>query len=569
MPVVPTEFVQDVLPQGRLVYQDIHATPHQFGGQLAHTLDLAGRRLQRDAIFPRQLIDATNVNDVYANQFDPAFRDMYTNFLKLDGKAAAEQLPAFQQRMTDLAAQTRDALPNDEQRQTFDLICRRRLMSDFDGMARHAADETARWQTDTTGAMSDAFARGIVDNRLDYDKVAGPQGLIQSIRNLNEAHSALMEEDKSVSNLRASAAIDKGLSDAVLTEAQINPTGAKMLYDRYSPYMSSDDVRNHVLDNLVPQISEACKIAAYRDAYGKFNLADPDSDIDAAAKAVMNPVNYQGLGPEERSDIARSLQAEWNRARRQRDLLQSAADNNFQTAVIDRSINGEQLLSWKDPKIGLPPSDDLFQEGRQWLADPRTTERSDPAALSALTDSITDRRPLDVGAGHARDAVEINRAFMRGELSQADWQKLRDLQETSSDPAKSRWFDYAKEAFDARFGDLSSPAAEAGESGTGRAGIDFGAGASPPAPDAPALNARFAGGAEGGANPGSGGSPLFPRLMTDLDGAIRDGDLKAVQVRDLTNKMLDDVATLYLAGRDKSLNSSIPELQNSSDTNTG
>jgi hypothetical protein len=69
--------------------------------------------------------------------------------------------------------------------------------------------------------------------------------------------------------------------------------------------------------------------------------------------------------------------------------------------------------------------------------------------------------------------------------------------------------------------------------------------------------------------------------MMDHDGAIRDGDLKGAQVRDLTNLMLDDMERLYQAEKGRSTgtgtpagqsaNLPIPESLNSSipQTNTG
>jgi hypothetical protein len=93
---------------------------------------------------------------------------------------------------------------------------------------------------------------------------------------------------------------------------------------------------------------------------------------------------------------------------------------------------------------------------------------------------------------------------------------MRDLLDTAQDPAKSRWFDYAASAFNSKYADPNGPN-----------GVD-----------AEAL-------------------AFFPSYLMDLDGAVRDQDLKPTQIRDLTNKMLDDTERLYLAGR-----------QAPSDTNT-
>jgi hypothetical protein len=90
--------------------------------------------------------------------------------------------------------------------------------------------------------------------------------------------------------------------------------------------------------------------------------------------------------------------------------------------------------------------------------------------------------------------------------------------------------------------------------------------------------------ATGDPSPNAASTQLFFRFMTDLDGAIRDQDLKAAQIRELTNKMLDDVGNLIpkaseagnsaavggqgAPGQARSPNSSISESLNSPDTNT-
>ena len=103
MPQVPTDFVQSVFPQGQGVYNTIDkATPENFGGQVGQSLDQAGNMLAQHAVHRQQLANETNVNDVYANQFSPAARDIYQNYMKLEGKDAEARFPEFQQQMNDL-----------------------------------------------------------------------------------------------------------------------------------------------------------------------------------------------------------------------------------------------------------------------------------------------------------------------------------------------------------------------------------------------------------------------------------------------------------------------------------
>ena len=524
MPVVPTEFLQDVLPAGQLAYQQNHATPDEFGARMARTLELAGRRLERDAL---KRIDETNVNDLFANQFDPAFRGIYKNFLNLGGKEAAEQLPAVRQQMMDLTGQFSEALPNDYQRSLFNQMSNGRMNSDLSGLARHAAASLDQWKIDTAGAISDAAARRIGDNIYDFDKVAGPDGLINGIRRMSEAGSGVTGEDRPVSGLRAAGSIDKGLSDAILNEAQSNPTGAKLLYDQYQQFFSSDAVRDHVLGNLSPILSNAFKTDAFNDTIAKFGAVgppagaaaasggvplDPDaahgSALNGATAHVMDLSNYPDLDPDQRSEVARAVRAELNQQSRTRDDSQKAANDNLQVGAISGSITPEQLLSWRDPKTGLPASPQTINDVGEWLANPIRAANSNPDALAGLAKDIAWRR--------LPDATPINDAFRSGDISQADWMHMRDVLETASDPSKSRWFDYAKTAFNARY---RRPCLANWRKSPARR--------------------RF-----------------FPSYLMDLNGAYATTDLKGDTVRDLTNKMLNDVNNLLPPPRDAGSSSS-------------
>lgn len=524
MPVVPTEFLQDVLPAGQLAYQQNHATPDEFGARMARTLELAGRRLERDAL---KRIDETNVNDLFANQFDPAFRGIYKNFLNLGGKEAAEQLPAVRQQMMDLTGQFSEALPNDYQRSLFNQMSNGRMNSDLSGLARHAAASLDQWKIDTAGAISDAAARRIGDNIYDFDKVAGPDGLINGIRRMSEAGSGVTAEDRPVSGLRAAGSIDKGLSDAILNEAQSNPKGAKLLYDQYQQFFSSDAVRDHVLGNLSPILSNALKTDAFNDTIAKFGAVgppagaaaasggvpplDPDaahgSALNGATAHVMDLSNYPDLDPDQRSEVARAVRAELNQQSRTRDDSQKAANDNLQVGAISGSITPEQLLSWRDPKTGLSASPQTVNDVGEWLANPIRAANSNPDALAGLAKDIAWRR--------LTDAAPINDAFRSGDINQADWMHMRDLFETGQDPTKSRWFDYAKDAFNARYADPASPNGVSADA-----------------------------------------MKVFPSFLMDLNGTVRDQDLKGTQVRDLTNKMLNDVNNLLPPPRDAGSSSS-------------
>ncbi len=158
MPVVPnSDFVQSVMPQGQMVYNNLdRATPESFGGQVGQTLQQGGNEMMQNSLRRQQLANETNVNDVYANQFSPAAREIYQNYMKLEGKDAEARFPDFQQQMNDLRAQVRGGLPNMMQQKAFDEASTRRVEADLDGMARYAAAQTKAWEWNThTAVMAD------------------------------------------------------------------------------------------------------------------------------------------------------------------------------------------------------------------------------------------------------------------------------------------------------------------------------------------------------------------------------------------------------------------------------
>jgi hypothetical protein len=291
-----------------------------------------------------------------------------------------------------------------------------------------------------------------------------------------------------------------------------------MLYDRYAPYMTSDGVRQHVLTNLLPAVRQNQNAAVYNDVVTRFNLTDPDSDIKAATGWVMDPDNYKGrvADPGQRNDIAKAIQGEWNRVRQIQKDSQSTADTNFTDAVAGRRIAGLQLQAWRDPKTGLAPSTDILQAAMDHDANPVQPGASDRDTLARLASDISNGRMNDPGP--------INQAYLRNLIDNRDFRDLTGLYDTYRDPARSRWFDYARDAFFARFGDPAPPSGEAG-------GFESGRGASPPA-------------AANGAS--ATATMLFPRYLTDLDQAVREQNLKGMQIRDAADRMLQDLDRMYV-----------------------
>ncbi|SPF35510.1 hypothetical protein SBDP1_1350009 [Syntrophobacter sp. SbD1] len=493
MPIVPTDFVPLGMPGGQPADQDIRAKSEAFDSQVGQLPRKSGTIFEDKAISRRELLDKVSVNDVYATEFDPAARAIYEEYLRLKGKDAAIGITAYQQKMQDLATDIRQRLPNDEQRMRFDEMASHRMQSNLDAMARHQADQTARWIARTGDAMAQALSKRISDERYDFDYVAGPEGLIQGIRNMYASYGRVTGQDPAASALKAATAIDRGLSDAVLTEAATNPAGAKILYDRYESYMSSTAVRRHVLNHLLPAIRQEQTAAVYNDVIRRFNLSDPDSDIHAATKWVMDPNNYQDqlAGPDQRNDAAKTIQGAWNRARQLHEDNQSSADSNFTDAVAKREIAGMGLQTWRDSETGLQPSSGIVRAALEHDANPTAPGASDRDTLVSLAHDLSNRRMNSSGP--------IDKAYLRNLVTHRDFRELRGLYETYRDPAKSRWFDSAKTAYYSRYADPNGP---------------------------------------NGVN--ADAMKLFPQYLTDLDQAVRDQNLKGAQIRESADKMLKD-----------------------------
>jgi hypothetical protein len=504
MPVVPKEemFVQSVMPAGFLATSNIHASPADFGAQAGQALkelgqqgQLTGDMIERHAGALQELKNISSANDSYANKFDPAARQIYMDYLALKGKDADAAFPEYRQKMQDLASNVREGLDNDVQRKLFDPMAMHRMQLSLDDMAHHRVRETLQWMNDSTEAMAASFSRRIVDQRNDFDSVAGSEGLIEGVKRLYSKWGALRGEDSAVSDWQASAAIDKGLSDAVLTEAQTNPAGAKLLYDRYAQFMSSDPVRQHVMNNILPAVRKNQSQDVYADVIRRFGLMEPHSDIDGALKWLMDPNNYkdQLSDPVQRTNMAKMIQGAWNCAERFHKDRQSTADSSFTNAVANGEIAGLDLEKWTDPKTELAPSGDILKAAiERGAKNPIEPGARDKETLANLVDELS--------KGSMSDRGPINEAYLRSLITDRDFKDLSGLYDACNDPVKSRWFDHAREAFHARYADAN-----------GSDGVN---------PDA---------------------MKLFPRYFIDLHQMVRDQDLKGAQIRDSSDKMLRDI----------------------------
>lgn len=173
MPTIPGQIARTVEPAGAPgAFQGVRAGPESFGAQSASALGELGATLGRGADLATQRAleqqhqtNIANVNDVYATKFGPEFRDLYQKYYGLQGRDALDRMPEYMKQMQDVRDRHRDELPNDQQRKFFDEISRRRVESEFDGMARYADTQNKVWQSDT----HKAFLKSLVDQAADKD----------------------------------------------------------------------------------------------------------------------------------------------------------------------------------------------------------------------------------------------------------------------------------------------------------------------------------------------------------------------------------------------------------------
>jgi hypothetical protein len=496
---VPTDYVQNVMPQGRLEPERLDVNPNEFGAQvgqaverLGATAEQAGNMLAQHAVERQKLLNAANVDDVYANQFDPAFRQKYMDFLKLKGKDAEAAFPQFQQEMHDLLTETAQSLPNQMQQHTFNEVARRRMMSDLDGMARHAAAETNSWIGQTTEATGGVYMNRIVDNRNDPNKVAG---FVNSINNLYSAQGQITDQDPVVYNAKAANVIDSGISRAINTELELSPENAQNLLDQYGKFLSNDGVRADLANRIQPKLQVKQEQDVYGYVYNLYGIGNPDSNINDAISAVMDPNQFTHLSNQQRNEIAHTISAEWNRTRQVRNDEQKTVNEGFEDGVLKGTIPPRQIINYVDPKTGIAPDaktrENVLSNWVPKLDHLGELKKSDPGTLTDLTDAVSDRLLLDRGP--------INDAYANGHITEADWKNLRNTQDIMQDKSKTRWWTEVDQLYKSRYQD------------------NLGNWASP--------EARM----------------LYPQFISNLDDAIREQNLKGHQVIEMANKMLEPV----------------------------
>ncbi len=286
MPIVPgtdVSFVPTEKPQGQGIYNTIdRATPENFGGQVGQTLSQAGDILAQHALQRQQLINESTVNDTYANQFMPAFRDLYAKFYNLQGKDAEAQYPAYQEQMNNLRGQVRTDLPNAMQQKMFDELSMRRMSFELDGMARHAAQQTQVYHKETSDSLLGEFVNDGIDKYTDPRTLRNRENSIAVEAGAFGQQSGQPPEQ---ANLRAQHYIDQMYKGAIERQLQANPTAGIAMYDQYKSKLSGP-----MQAELERAIKPVVELGQAQSAYGKITGG-------MTAQAIASEAQRQGVDP--------------------------------------------------------------------------------------------------------------------------------------------------------------------------------------------------------------------------------------------------------------------------------
>ena len=291
MPVVPdSAFVPAFNPGMQiprvegLPYNTTRATPEMFGGQVGQTLQKSGDMLEEHAVARQQLVNEANVNDVYANQFSPRFRDLQNEFMKLEGKEAEARFPEYEQKMNDLRAQFRAGLPNMVQQKLFDDRSTRRAEMDLDGMSRYAASQTKAWEWNTHNAvLSDLAAEGAAN----YNNPQRLQNVRDRIDNETIDYGSKHGWSPEVFQYQRGVNQDNLWSAVIKRQALNDPVGAIKTYqDQVAAGRISGNAQGRIEDFFKP----IQNLISAQNAYGK-------ATGGATAQMIAAEAARQGVDP--------------------------------------------------------------------------------------------------------------------------------------------------------------------------------------------------------------------------------------------------------------------------------
>jgi hypothetical protein len=509
MPTVPQDaWAQSVLPgRGQAgstpeeqAYFNISANPADFGAQvgaaaekLGATAEQAGNTLGQEAVARQQMVNRARVDDLFSNEYVPALAGLTNQFYSLKGQAAQDGFEGYVQKMKQLQTEYSAKLPNPMAQFEFDSTSKNWNAREMLRMGAHAAQQSDAFIARANNSM---IAGLVTDGQNHYND---PQALAvnrNSIIYQAERFGADQHIDAKTTENSWRNALDQMYYGAISNQMQSDPEAAQKMLDQYGDieHMSARSIAD-LRSKLQPKLAAKQEQDVYGYVYNAFGIGNPDSDINAATAAVMDPNQFGQLTNEQRNEIAHTLSAEWNRTRQVRNDQQKSVNETFEDGILTGAIDPKDVIGWKDPKTGLSPEaktrENVLSNWLPKLQGLGTLKKSDPGVLTDLSDAVSDRFLVD--------RAPINDAYAKGRITEADWKNLRNTQDVMQDKSKTRWWSEVDQLYRSRYQDnkgyWSSDAARM----------------------------------------------LYPQFISNLDDAIREQNLKGHQVIEMANKMLEPI----------------------------
>lgn len=121
----------------------LQASPEDFGSAIGKGLSNVGEQSQELAQHYQEMAVHTATNDAYVNGYAPAVNSLVSNYKKLSGTDALQQLPAYQQQLQQVNAQYLNS-GSPMQRELMGQLVSRHTISTMDNMSNHADSQYAQ-----------------------------------------------------------------------------------------------------------------------------------------------------------------------------------------------------------------------------------------------------------------------------------------------------------------------------------------------------------------------------------------------------------------------------------------
>src|SRR6266568_181255 len=341
-----------------------------FGGSVGEALSGLGRTLGHagDELFQRALALQNLRNETEAKEADAQYMmevgKLHANYSSLQGKAAVDALPKYQEDIQNLRQQMRGNLSNDMARKMFDGSSLSTMGRTIFNGAGHAATENKKWAHGASIARVDAAINAGAQDYDDELLAKRNEKLIETeVRTQGDIEGSSEEKIQEQIDRKKSSA----LSHRITGMARSAPWQAWNLFKESDDkhlihYTERDRVEATVLDKMrtvgarnlasdvdasMPEASIEDKVAKGRDLAKNLIKGDPSlsSTVDYVEKAIIGLDNQKDA-------IEKKV------LRDNRDVVVDAIQGNYSAKGI-KPMNVDELIA-SDPKVAvawdaLPP----------------------------------------------------------------------------------------------------------------------------------------------------------------------------------------------------------------------